>query len=168
MRHRTAARRNFKGAPSEQAQPDMTVHAATPVFHDDACRHVVLGSPVARRPPFERVPRGARPLRVASFNVRVDHTEDRDTVHDWPQVSGHKHTVTPLLLAISRSFIERVLAFSGSCLRDCLRFQRRPLVAATILGLRADVICLQEPSPVQASHLEDDLGGATLPHVLLT
>ena len=59
-------------------------------------------------------------LRVASYNVRVDHTEDYDTVHDWP-------------------------------------LRRRP-VASTILGLGADLVALQEPSPVQVDDLEADLG----------
>ena len=25
-----------------------------------------------------------RPLRAASYNIRVDHTDDHGTVHDWP------------------------------------------------------------------------------------
>ena len=24
------------------------------------------------------------PLRIASYNIRVDHTDDIGTVHDWP------------------------------------------------------------------------------------
>ena len=59
-------------------------------------------------------------LRVGSYNVRVDHNEDIDTVHDWP-------------------------------------VRRRP-VAASILALGADLVALQEPSRVQALHLEADLG----------
>ena len=59
-------------------------------------------------------------LRVASFNVRVDHNEDHGTVHAWPE--------------------------------------RRTLVAATLVGLRADVIGLQEPSPVQAADLQSLMG----------
>ena len=35
---------------------------------------------------------------------------------------------------------------------------RRPLVAASLLGLGADIVALQEPSPVQAEQLEQDLG----------
>ena len=59
-------------------------------------------------------------LRVATYNVRVDHTEDLGTVHDWPL--------------------------------------RRLPVAASILSLGADLIAIQEPSPVQAQDLEVDLG----------
>ena len=59
-------------------------------------------------------------FRVASYNVRVDHTDDLGTEHDWAL--------------------------------------RRPLVASSIAALRADVIGLQEPSPVQAEHMQEDLG----------
>ena len=32
--------------------------------------------------PMKATPRN--PVRVASYNIRVDHTDDRGTVHDWP------------------------------------------------------------------------------------
>ena len=63
---------------------------------------------------------GLERLRVASYNIRVDHSEDVGTVHDWQR--------------------------------------RRSLLTASLLGLRADVITLQEPSPYQAGHLRQDLG----------
>ena len=59
-------------------------------------------------------------LRIATYNLRVDHHEDRDTVHEWSQ--------------------------------------RRSLVATAILGLAADVVAVQEPSPMQAADLQEDLG----------
>ena len=65
-------------------------------------------------------PAALAPLRVATYNMRVDHTEDVDTVHEWSQ--------------------------------------RRPAVAATILALGADLVALQEPSSIQAAHLDADLG----------
>eukprot|EP00966_Prymnesium_polylepis_P203610 4717212-Prymnesium_polylepis.1 len=60
------------------------------------------------------------PLRVVSYNMRVDHTADAGTVHRWDL--------------------------------------RRPLAASSLLGLQADVIGLQEPSPTQAADLAADLG----------
>jgi endonuclease/exonuclease/phosphatase family metal-dependent hydrolase len=63
---------------------------------------------------------GGTSLRVASFNVRVDHHEDLGTVHAWPE--------------------------------------RRSLVASTLVGLHADVVGLQEPSPLQAADLQRLMG----------
>ena len=59
-------------------------------------------------------------LQVASYSIRVDHPEDRNTIHDWPL--------------------------------------RRMLVASTISSLGADVVSLQEISPVQKHDLQIDLG----------
>ena len=38
----------------------------------------------AKHPPLPEVP-DAVSLRIASYNVRVDHHEDTGTVHEWPQ-----------------------------------------------------------------------------------
>ena len=75
----------------------------------------------SRDPNRPNPPPLAGDLRVASYNIRVDHTDDITTLHDW-----------------------------GS--------MRRGLVASSILGLDADLIALQEPSPSQAKDLETDLG----------
>ena len=63
-----------------------------------------------------------RQLRVASYNIRVDHTEDAGTEHVWEN--------------------------------------RRAIVAASVRGLHADLIGVQEPSSVQEAHLRRDLGEA--------
>jgi endonuclease/exonuclease/phosphatase family metal-dependent hydrolase len=69
-----------------------------------------------------RTPVNAQPVgvRVASYNVRVDHHDDLGTAHEWSL--------------------------------------RRGLVAASIRSLCADVVALQEPSPIQAADLQTDLG----------
>jgi len=59
-------------------------------------------------------------IRLCSYNLRVDHSDDQNTKHEWSL--------------------------------------RRPLVVSSILGLDADLMGVQEPSPLQARHLEHDLG----------
>ena len=96
-------------------QPDQNAYDAPAQAPGDAEQYV--------EPYVEPVPPPPVPtlgLRVATYNVRVDHTEDLGTVHDWPL--------------------------------------RRLPVAASILSLGADLIAIQEPSPVQAQDLEVDLG----------
>ena len=83
-------------------------------------RDIELGTR-GRDPNRPNPPPKAGDLRVASYNVRVDHTDDINTMHDWGPM-------------------------------------RRGLVATSILGLDADLVALQEPSPSQAKDLEYDLG----------
>lgn len=59
-------------------------------------------------------------MRIASYNLRVDHDADVGTVHVWSL--------------------------------------RRPLVVSSIRALAADLIGVQEPSPLQAKEIEHDLG----------
>lgn len=109
------------GAPSSPHKHSVVTDEAVAVYHeDDDLELVEATSVLLRANPSCMLSTGQHVLRVATYNIRVDHTEDHGTVHAWPE--------------------------------------RRTLVASSLVGLRADIVGLQEPSPVQAADLQELIG----------